>query len=86
MQFCRNKFATAVLLILASFLPAMAQTNTTSLTGEIQDSTGAAITGSAVILTNPETGLTQAMESNNTGQFSFNQIPPGKYTVKVSAA
>jgi Carboxypeptidase regulatory-like domain len=86
MQFCRNKFATAVLLILASLLPAMAQTNTTSLTGEIQDSTGAAITGSAVILTNPETGLTQAMESNNTGQFSFNQIPPGKYTVKVSAA
>jgi hypothetical protein len=86
MQFCRNKFATAVLLMLASFLPVMAQTNTTSLTGEIQDATGAAITGGAVILTNPETGLTQATESGNAGQFSFNQIPPGKYTVRVSAS
>lgn len=85
MQFCRNKFVTAVLLMLASFMTAMAQTNTTSLTGDIQDATGAAISGGAVILTNPETGLTQATESGNEGQFSFNQIPPGKYTVKVSA-
>jgi hypothetical protein len=64
----------------------MAQTNTTSLTGEIQDATGAAIGGSTVTLTNPETGLTQATESGNEGQFSFNQIPPGKYTVRVSAS
>ncbi len=85
MQFCRNKFATAVLLMFASFMTAMAQTNTTSLTGEIKDATGAAISGSAVILTNPETGLTQATQSGSEGQFSFNQIPPGKYTVKVSA-
>jgi Carboxypeptidase regulatory-like domain len=85
MQFCWNKFVTAVLLMLASFLPMMAQTNTTSLTGEIQDATGATINGGVVTLTNPETGLTQATDSNSTGQFSFNQIPPGKYTVKVSA-
>jgi hypothetical protein len=37
LQFCSNKFITAVILTLASFMPAMAQTNTTSLTGEIQD-------------------------------------------------
>ena len=86
MQFCSNKFAVAVLLILASFMPAMAQTNTTSLTGEIQDATGAAITGATVTLMNPETGLTQATESGDAGQFSFNQIPPGKYTVKVTAS
>ncbi len=85
MQFCKNKFATAVLLMFASFMTAMAQTNTTALTGEIHDATGAAISGGAVILTNPETGLTEATASNNDGQFSFNQIPPGKYTVKVSA-
>ena len=85
MQFCRSKFAIAVFLMLASFMTAMAQTNTTSLTGEIQDATGAAISGGAVVLTNPETGLMQATESGNEGQFSFNQIPPGKYTVKVSA-
>jgi Carboxypeptidase regulatory-like domain len=86
MQFCSNKFVTAVILMLASFMPAIAQTNTTSLTGEIQDATGAAISGGAITLTNPETGLTQATESGDAGQFSFNQIPPGKYTVKVSAS
>ncbi len=85
MQFCRSKFITALLLMFASFLPVLAQTNTTSLTGVIEDSSGAAIQRGAVILTNPETGLTQATESGNAGQFSFNQIPPGKYTVKVNA-
>jgi Carboxypeptidase regulatory-like domain len=85
MQFCRIKFVTAALLMIVSFLSASAQTNTTSLTGEIQDVTGATITGGTVTLTNPETGLIQTTESGNAGQFSFNQIPPGKYTVKVNA-
>jgi hypothetical protein len=85
MQFCKTKLAAAVLLLIASFLPALAQTNTTSLTGDVQDATGAAIAGSTVTLTNPETGLTQAAQSGSAGQYSFNQIPPGKYTVKVSS-
>src|SRR6266567_2807409 len=85
MQFFKTKLVAAVLLLLASFLPALAQTNTTSLTGDVQDATGAAIAGSAVTLTNPATGLTQTTESGKAGQYSFNQIPPGKYTVTVNS-
>ena len=81
MQFCKTKSAAVVLLLIGSFLTALAQTNTTSLTGDVQDATGAAIAGSTVTLTNPETGLIQTMQSGSAGQYSFNQIPPGKYTV-----
>ena len=85
MQFCKTKSAAAVLLLIGSFLTALAQTNTTSLSGDVQDATGAAIAGSTVTLTNPETGLIQTVQSGGAGQYSFNQIPPGKYTVKVSS-
>src|SRR5260370_27641047 len=85
MQFCKNKLVAAVLLLLASFLPALAQTNTTSLTGDVQDATGAAITGGTVVLTNPATGLTKTTQSGEAGQFSFNQIPPGQYTVTIKS-
>src|SRR5216683_151489 len=85
MQFCKNKLVAAVLLLLASFLPALAQTNTTSLTGDVQDATGATIAGSTVTITNPATGLTKTTQSGEAGQFSFNQIPPGKYTVTVNS-
>jgi len=43
MQFCKTKSAADGSATYGSFLTALAQTNTTSLTGDVQDATGAAM-------------------------------------------
>jgi len=79
-----TRLATACLLLLTSFFFLPAQTNTTALTGQVEDASGASIAGAKVTISNPETGFTQAVESGKQGEYGFNQIPPGKYAVVVN--
>lgn len=85
MQFCRSRFVTAVFLLTGSLGALLAQTNTTSVSGNVQDPSGAAVAGSQISLMNPNTGATVNTESNKTGEFSFVQILPGKYLVSISS-
>ena len=64
--------------------PMMAQSNTTSLTGAVVDATGADIAGAAVSLANPATGLTKNIKTDAKGNYGFEQVAPGKYTVTVT--
>jgi hypothetical protein len=84
MQYRKPRFATAFLILLTSIFPLFAQTNTTSLSGVVTDGTGAQIVHATVTIANPATGLNQSVKSGNAGEYSFNQIPPGKYKVVVS--
>jgi hypothetical protein len=56
-----------------------------SLSGEIQDPTGAAIAKAKVTLTNPGTGVTLTTVSNNTGSYYFASVPVGTYELRVFA-
>ncbi len=62
-----------------------AQTNTTALSGTIVDPSGALIPGATITLTNTETNLTKMAHSGDKGEYSFDQILPGPYTVTVRA-
>ncbi len=53
------------------------------ITGEIVDGDGAMIAGAAVALTSGPAPARQAVTDNN-GQFAFNDIAPGPYTLRVS--
>lgn len=59
--------------------------DTTSLSGTIIDPEGKTIPGAAVTITNKATGATREAKSKDDGSYSFNQIPPGIYTVRVEA-
>jgi hypothetical protein len=83
MQSHKSRFAAALIVFLLSFFPAFAQTNTTSLSGAITDISGAIIAGAKVTISNPEKGISQTYDSGSAGEYSFNQIPPGKYKVTV---
>ncbi len=56
-----------------------------SLSGTVEDTTGAVLSGATVTLTNPETQATQTTTSNTSGFYRFSELPPGSYTVKVNA-
>ncbi len=53
--------------------------------GQVGDATGAMIPGAAVTVTNHDTGLKRSAKTDEAGRFSFPQLKPGTYTVKVEA-
>ncbi len=72
-------------VILLCSVRSLSQTAVTSLHGAVVDPGGAATPQAEITLTNRDSGFTQTRRSNAEGEYSFQQIPPGKYTVTVSA-
>src|SRR6202795_5232312 len=75
-------------LTLALLVPAclFAQIDTGSIVGIVTDSSGAAIKGATVTLTNTGTGVTRVATTNEDGGYQFAALIPGVYSVKTSAA
>ncbi len=60
--------------------------DTASITGTVVDSTGAAIPGAQVTLTNPALGATRTAKSNGSGDYLFAALPVGSYNISVTAS
>src|SRR5215472_3756511 len=66
-------------LVLAGSL--LAQSQSASLSGEITDSSGAAVPHAAVRAVNMDTGEAFQASSNDSGNYDFPLLKPGRYTV-----
>ncbi|HEY3620150.1 MAG TPA: carboxypeptidase-like regulatory domain-containing protein, partial [Candidatus Sulfotelmatobacter sp.] len=77
-----------VALVLASFISvsdlALGQAST-SLRGAVTDPTGGAIAGAEVLLLSPESKTERTATTGGQGEYQFLFIPPGTYTLTVSA-
>jgi protocatechuate 3,4-dioxygenase beta subunit len=62
-----------------------AQTTTGSIYGAVVDSTGAAIPGAAVTAKETRTGIATTIKSNAAGQYIFQALNPGEYSVTSKA-
>jgi hypothetical protein len=74
----------ALLLLFCSAL-AVAQETTAKITGQVTDSTGAAVPDAEVTLTNLGTKETRAIKSGEDGYYSLTFIQPGLYDLSVKA-
>jgi hypothetical protein len=81
--FRRGLVSVFLLLVGASFTEAQVQG---VVTGTIFDSTGAAIPGAAVTLTNVGTDVSQNVKSNPEGGYRFSLVPPGMYKLDVKVS
>ncbi len=70
---------------LLSAAAAFAQLSSATLNGVVRDSTGAVIAKASVILANVDTGIERPGNSNESGNYVFVDITPGRYTLKVTA-
>ena len=77
-------FFSIVVLLLS--LSSYAQNTAASLTGQILDPTGAAISGAQVTVTNTGTALTRTVQANPSGRYLVTNLNPGIYKVSVQAA
>ena len=75
----------ALLFVLGGFSGRLMAQTTSSLSGTVQDGTGAIIPGARVVLTNTATNEIRRLETNSSGYFNFAGIVPGSYTVAITA-
>jgi hypothetical protein len=61
------------------------QTATGAVNGTISDPSGAVVAGAAVRLTNPATSIENHTTTNQSGYFTFVNVKPGTYVLKVEA-
>ena len=72
--------------ILALGTYAFAQSATTSLHGTISDEKGAVVTGAKITITNPATGFSRTVNTDDQGSYQFLEVPPSTYIMTVTAA
>jgi len=82
----RWNVAAVTLLVLFEISPwrAAAQELYGSVVGTVQDGSGARIPGATIEITNRETNLVLSTVSNDTGAYTFTNVLPGTYDVKVT--
>jgi len=78
-----TKIAISLTVLLLCSMSAIGQSTYGSITGSVTDSSGAAISGANVTLTNVGTSQTRAQQTNPDGQYSFVNLIPGEYKIDV---
>jgi len=61
----------------------IAQVTSGSINGTVKDATGGVLPGATVTVSNPSTGVTRTVSTNDTGEFVVPNLPPGTYTIRV---
>jgi hypothetical protein len=81
----RSRSTGVLYLFFALFLTcvASAQTFRGSIQGTVTDTTGAAIPGAQVKISNPGTGLTRTVSTNDLGGYVASELPLGAYSITV---
>ena len=84
----RFTFSLPAILILLLFHPSIlsAQVTTATLSGTVQDSSGAVIPNADVLLENVLNGDMRTGKSDGAGVFAFPSVPSGDYRVTITAA
>jgi hypothetical protein len=79
----RKLLGVALILLMSAF--AFGQNVSSSVKGVVTDPTGAVVSGATLTLTNQATTTTFAAKSDDTGSFTFLNVLPGTYTLKIEA-
>lgn len=77
-------FRTLTLLTL-SILSLSAQVNTSAVTGAVTDESGAAVPNANLTLTDLDTGAARKAAADDSGDYVFPQLPPGRYKLQVAS-
>ena len=77
--------ALAAAIVASSFVPrAHAQATTGDVVGTVVDSTGSAIPGATVELTNVDTHEKRIVVTGDSGQYTFTLLKPNRYSIAIS--
>ena len=80
-----TRWAFAVIGALLIATPGVAQLITADILGTVTDAAGAVVPNAKVTVVNTATSATRTLQTNGSGDYVFNLLPPGPYTVTVYA-
>src|SRR5712692_10262637 len=82
-------FKTGIAIVFALSIvfvaPCIAQVTTGDITGRVTDPQGRVVAGATVTVTNKGTGASRTATTNDSGDYTVAELPPGKYDVTVEA-
>jgi len=81
----RIRLVGLVLALAITVFPARSQNVTSTIVGNVRDSSGASIPGAAVIVTNEGTGIETKTKTGADGEYTVAGLPFGQYTVRMEA-
>jgi len=64
----------------------LGQATTGTLLGTVTDSSGGVVSGANVVVTNPDTNISQSTTTGTEGNYTVPNLAPGKYRVEVEFA
>ncbi len=76
----------ALIGIMLAPLLALAQVNTSSISGTVTDPSSALVAGATVTLTNDDTGVKLTTATTAAGQYLFTPLQRGRYSIEVTSA
>src|SRR5437762_11142641 len=79
-------FALTICFVFLLAAVCQAQLYTGSITGVVQDPTGAVIPNAAVVLTDTDKGLTYTATTDTAGRYVLRSLPPSRYSIRADAA
>lgn len=86
LEIVRRRMTTLALVLCASLSVAFAQETTGTINGTVKDTSGAAVPGATVTITDEaKKGVVRTTTSGDEGQYSAPTLPVGTYTVTVEA-
>src|SRR5271169_4934630 len=80
-----GRLSLVLLLFVSLAMMGHAQTATTSVRGDVTDPSGAVVSNVDVTITESAIGFSQTHKTDDKGAYSFQQIPPGAYLIKIQA-
>jgi Carboxypeptidase regulatory-like domain len=81
----QRPMAVLALLLMLAFTRGQAQSTQGSIFGLVKDKAGAVVPGALVTLTNTDEGTVRTAKSNGVGDYRFQDVPAGRYSVEISA-
>src|ERR1700759_3765465 len=81
----KNLCRASALCALAVFfvVTAYSQAVNGTLLGTVMDQTGAVVPNGKVVITEVNTGVSRAATTNESGNYTFPDLPPGTYNIEV---
>ena len=85
-MYCKvNVLPAVVLAVCCSASAALAQSDSSSLSGAVSDSSGALLPKAKVTVHNNATNSVQVVTTNESGNFTLTNLPSGNYSVRIEA-
>src|SRR5579875_779332 len=85
MRILKAQFALLLVTLMLLVLPAFGQLTSGNITGTVFDPTGATVPGATIVATHDATGVQSTTTSTSAGDYRFENLPIGKYTITVTA-